>query len=59
MLGSNMEAHTFMFSSDIQGNEDHHGVGFCFNHKIEIQKPLYNTLATSLKWKSTTMETTL
>ena len=35
MPGSNVErkdTHSFIFSSDIQGNEEHHGVGFCFSH---------------------------
>lgn len=54
MPGSNTErtTHTFIFSSDIQGNEEHHGVGFGFSHKIEKDRNhyIYNTLAISLKW---------
>ena len=44
MPGSNMErkdTHTFIFSSDIQGDEEHHGVGFCFSHKIEAYRNHY------------------
>ena len=37
MPGSNVErqdTHSFIFQSDIQANEEHHGAGFCFNRKM-------------------------
>ena len=33
--------HRFIFSSDIQGNEEHHGVGFCCSHRIEKYRNNY------------------
>ena len=51
MPGSNVErkgTHPFISSSDIQGNEEHHGVGFCLNHKMENTEIItYNIPATS------------
>ena len=51
MPGSNVErkdTHSFIFSSNIQGTEEHHGVGFCFSHKMKnAEITTYNIPATS------------
>ena len=33
--------HTFIFSSDIQGDEEHNGVGCCFSHKMKKYRSHY------------------
>ena len=50
MPGSHIErkdTHTFIFSSYIQGNEEHHGAGFCFSHNRNTEIIIYSIPATS------------